>query len=303
MAGQPDHRLVPPRSQARRSCGAHARRPRPALPYSPFTFSMTRRRGDGAWAARRAGGCMAVSKRSTGDLAASRREALVYGEGAAPEVLAASASMRPARTAVYATRGYEPWEPEARSAPSSAFAGRATSSFGCSAAGLLFEPDAIATGSGRPFRVFTPFWKACLAAPAPRRPLPAPQARALRRRQRRDARHLEAAARPSPIGRQACAPQWQPGEQRGARAGSHHFIAERPRPLCRRPRQSRRRHAPRGSRPICISASSARNQVWHAVSHAADERARQDGSRRPALSCASSAGASSPIICCTISRR
>ena len=41
---------------------------------------------------------------------------------------------------------------------------------------LLFEPDAIRTGGGEPFRVFTPFWKACLREPEPAQPLPVPDA-------------------------------------------------------------------------------------------------------------------------------
>ena len=41
-------------------------------------------------------------------------------------------------------------------------------------ANLLHEPWTVTTGSGTPFRVFTPFWKSCLGAPAPRKPLPAP---------------------------------------------------------------------------------------------------------------------------------
>lgn len=44
------------------------------------------------------------------------------------------------------------------------------------AASLLFEPWTLRTGAGTPFRVFTPFWRACLQAPAPRRPLPEPEA-------------------------------------------------------------------------------------------------------------------------------
>jgi deoxyribodipyrimidine photo-lyase len=44
------------------------------------------------------------------------------------------------------------------------------------AGSLLFEPWTIRTGSDTPFSVFTPFWKACLAAPEPRHPLPAPSA-------------------------------------------------------------------------------------------------------------------------------
>lgn len=42
-------------------------------------------------------------------------------------------------------------------------------------ANLLFEPWTIASKGGTPFRVFTPFWKACLAAEAPAMPLPAPK--------------------------------------------------------------------------------------------------------------------------------
>lgn len=43
-----------------------------------------------------------------------------------------------------------------------------------SAASLLFEPEHIRTGAGTAFSVFTPFWRACLSAPEPRPPLPAP---------------------------------------------------------------------------------------------------------------------------------
>jgi len=43
------------------------------------------------------------------------------------------------------------------------------------AASLLFEPWTIRTGAGTPFSVYTPFWRACLAAPPPRKPLAAPQ--------------------------------------------------------------------------------------------------------------------------------
>jgi deoxyribodipyrimidine photo-lyase len=43
------------------------------------------------------------------------------------------------------------------------------------AASLLFEPWTVTTGAGTHFSVFTPFWRACLALPAPRRPLPEPR--------------------------------------------------------------------------------------------------------------------------------
>jgi deoxyribodipyrimidine photo-lyase len=44
------------------------------------------------------------------------------------------------------------------------------------AASLLYEPWRITSGSGDPYRVFTPFWRACLASGDPRPPLPAPTA-------------------------------------------------------------------------------------------------------------------------------
>lgn len=43
------------------------------------------------------------------------------------------------------------------------------------AASVLFEPWTVQTGAGRPYAVFTPFWKACQAMPAPRAPLPEPR--------------------------------------------------------------------------------------------------------------------------------
>ncbi len=41
---------------------------------------------------------------------------------------------------------------------------------------LLHEPWSIKNKSGGPFQVFTPFWRACLAAEEPAEPLPAPRA-------------------------------------------------------------------------------------------------------------------------------
>jgi deoxyribodipyrimidine photo-lyase len=42
-------------------------------------------------------------------------------------------------------------------------------------ANLLFEPWQVRTGTGEPYRVFSPFWRACLREPGPRLPLPAPE--------------------------------------------------------------------------------------------------------------------------------
>lgn len=42
-------------------------------------------------------------------------------------------------------------------------------------ANLMFEPWAVRTGAGGPYKVFTPFWRACLNGTEPRLPLEAPQ--------------------------------------------------------------------------------------------------------------------------------
>ena len=41
-------------------------------------------------------------------------------------------------------------------------------------ANLMFEPWEVTSGAGEAYKVFTPFWRACLATRTPRRPLPAP---------------------------------------------------------------------------------------------------------------------------------
>ena len=40
---------------------------------------------------------------------------------------------------------------------------------------LLFEPWDVKTKEGRPYQVFTPFWKSCLNRDPPEQPLPAPK--------------------------------------------------------------------------------------------------------------------------------
>ncbi len=41
--------------------------------------------------------------------------------------------------------------------------------------GMLHEPWTVMTGGGTPFRVYSAFWRACLAQPNPRSPLPVPR--------------------------------------------------------------------------------------------------------------------------------
>jgi len=76
-------------------------------------------------------------------------------------------------TSIYWNRLYEPWAVRRDSEIKTRLRGFGlkVESFNAS---LLFEPTRMRNGSGNPYRVFTPFWKAALAAPAPERPLDAP---------------------------------------------------------------------------------------------------------------------------------
>lgn len=76
--------------------------------------------------------------------------------------------------AVYWNRRYGGAEREVDAGVKSALRadGLAVTSF---AASLLHEPWTVTTGSGTHYSVFTPFWRACLALPAPRAPLPEPR--------------------------------------------------------------------------------------------------------------------------------
>jgi deoxyribodipyrimidine photo-lyase len=104
---------------------------------------------------------------------ARRGGALCLHRGAAPKVLAALLEETGA-SAIYATRGYEPWEPALELAVASACAAR-HAALRLFPGQLLFEPESVTTADGKPYRVFTPFWKACLAAPPPAPPSPAPK--------------------------------------------------------------------------------------------------------------------------------
>jgi len=103
-----------------------------------------------------------------------RGASLLVRRGAAETELAALTSELDAG-ALFWNRRYGGAERRIDAAVKSAAreAGIDAQSFG---ANLLFEPWTIRTGSGTAFSVFTPFWRACLSAPTPRKPLAAPTA-------------------------------------------------------------------------------------------------------------------------------
>jgi deoxyribodipyrimidine photo-lyase len=75
---------------------------------------------------------------------------------------------------VYWNRRYEPYAIARDAAVKSALhqKGIAAQSFNGT---LLFEPWTIANKQNKPFQVFTPFWRCCLAQPSPEPPLSTPQ--------------------------------------------------------------------------------------------------------------------------------
>ncbi len=75
--------------------------------------------------------------------------------------------------AVFFNRLYEPAARARDRAIAQALEDRGVE-IGHSNAALLWQPGAICTQSGDPYRVFTPFWKACLKAPEPATPVAAP---------------------------------------------------------------------------------------------------------------------------------
>lgn len=108
------------------------------------------------------------------EAALARRGArLIVRRGPTADALLSLAAEAGARS-VFCNRCYEPAAIARDRKLEGVLSGReiALKSF---AGDLLFEPGSILNASGRPFRIFTAFWKACLAAPPPASPAPAPR--------------------------------------------------------------------------------------------------------------------------------
>jgi deoxyribodipyrimidine photo-lyase len=90
-------------------------------------------------------------------------------------------------------------------------------------ANVLFEPWTITTKDGRPFQVFTPFWRTCLSGEPPREPLPAPTT--VTSLKGVTSEHLDewALVPTSPDWSGGLAETWQPGEA-GATARLEAFL-------------------------------------------------------------------------------
>ena len=139
-------------------------------------------------------------------------------------------------------------------------AGVATETFNAS---LLHEPEAIANQAGRPFQVFTPFWRNCLARPDPAEPLDAPRHLPPPARWPRSVSLDELALRPTRRWDAGLEENWRPGS-RGAtdrlaacvREAFGQYAAERDRPD--------RTGTSRLSPHLHFGEIGPR-QIWHAV--------------------------------------
>ena len=76
---------------------------------------------------------------------------------------------------VYFTRQVEPWWREGERVLEAELPRRGVTVKGFAGA-TLFKPETVLSEQGTPFKVFSPFWRACQAAPPPATPLPAPTA-------------------------------------------------------------------------------------------------------------------------------
>ncbi|MGE3303446.1 MAG: deoxyribodipyrimidine photo-lyase [Hyphomonadaceae bacterium] len=149
-----------------------------------------------------------------GDALARRGAALVLRRGIAAEVIAAIAAETGAR-AVYWNRCYEPFLIDHDTMLKEALARQGIEAKSFSGA-LLHEPWTVRTQTGGPFKVFTPFWRACLALPV-RDPLAAPKRlRALARPPASEA--LESWSLTPKQPNWAAAFPWTPGEASARRA-------------------------------------------------------------------------------------
>ncbi|WP_026531585.1 cryptochrome/photolyase family protein [Arthrobacter sp. H41] len=93
-------------------------------------------------------------------------------------------------------------------------------------ANLLFEPWAVTSGSGDPYRVFTPFWRACMDRQPPRAPLEAPASLRGGTPPLSDELEYWALLPFSPDWAQGLRVTWTPGED-GAHRRLDNFLEER----------------------------------------------------------------------------
>ncbi|MFV0276359.1 MAG: cryptochrome/photolyase family protein [Parahaliea sp.] len=107
-----------------------------------------------------------------GELRQRYQRTLVLRRGEAASILVELCRRSGAR-AVYCSRHCEPWAAGQEQSVQRRLAAEGVE-LRSYPGHLLFAPETLRNRSGQPFRVFTPFWRTCLAAPEPELPQPAP---------------------------------------------------------------------------------------------------------------------------------
>ena len=198
-----------------------------------------------------------------------RGSRLVLAQGPVLDVLVELARETEA-SALYWSRSYEPWAVKLEQTLHRTLEGAGIRCRRFSGH-LLFEPEDIATGSGDPFRVFTPFCKACMKAGAPGAPAPAPASLPpVPADMQSDTLNTWGLQPKTPDWAETIKATWTPGEE-GARAQLQSFRdtalksykTDRDRP----DREGTSRLSPH----LHFGEISPR-QVWHGVSLAAGEQ-------------------------------
>jgi deoxyribodipyrimidine photo-lyase len=200
---------------------------------------------------------------------------LCLKKGAAPDVLAKLLDeTKP--SAVHTCQGYQPWD-TALEQTVAKLCKEKGASFHLHAGRLLFGPDAVATKSGDPYKVFTPFWKACLELPEPRAPLKPPKLGDFAKVKGETLSSLDLLpTKPDWAG--GLRETWRLGEA-GARERLSDFIDES---LADYPKTRDHFDPDATSRlsPYLHFGEISPNQVWHAVRHAGHEaRGKADGAK------------------------
>jgi deoxyribodipyrimidine photo-lyase len=172
-------------------------------------------------------------------------------------------------TAVFWNRRYEPavMARDAKVAEMLRRDGLAVENFNAT---LLHEPWTIQNQSGRPFQVFTPFWRHCLSQPDPDQPLPAPKSLSAPAKWPKSLALSELGLEPEINWTAGMRAVWQPGET-GATENLRRFLS-----------QAFENYPDQRNRPDVAGTSRLSShlhfgeigprQVWHAVRQMAVRR-------------------------------
>jgi deoxyribodipyrimidine photo-lyase len=185
-------------------------------------------------------------------------------QAALQEVLAHSGA-----TAVYWNRRYEP-AAQARDAQVAAALRRHGVEVEDFSDALLFEPGTVLTAEGRPFQVFTPFWKACLAQGVSAVPQAAPARLPAPRSWPASLPLAEFRLEPTVDWAAGLRASWQPGEA-GAQTRLQQFLEEALANYATDRDRPDRLGTSRLSPHLHFGEISIR-QVWHAVWELAHQR-------------------------------